>query len=484
MKQRHFNILVSLLSSSITSAGMLLENLWCLVIFGLAIFFYLLWEKVSSTKQAGLIGFIFGFITSGAGLISLWEIIPISTQEHVLANLSTAVFLWTVPTFALGITTVPIAILAYRTRGNALRSLIAAALMVLNEMLKMWAWAIITFGPGAVFEPHLSIAGLGYALADNGYLLQLAWFGGFLGLTVALAILSATLTEIYASLHQKIFNNRYTLYVLTAVSLLVLIFPLALTHLSPQKEGPASEKKIHFAVVHTDRRGDGHTAPFREPTEEVIPDVVVIPEGKPASSLHPQFQELHSNWSKANPHLLTITSELITREDRRYNAVRFESSDDSQPTFAQEKRFIMPQGEYIPFLSALFLSRLGYTDVGSVNSETSLHHGNTRISVEVQGFKVGALLCSEIYSPFLYRNLVNIEGATVLVNLGDANWFQGSKALHRKTVQIAKVHAVQNRSYFLAAQNRSPSFIIDPYGTVISESDWAIEEILFGTITR
>lgn len=481
MKQRHFNILVSLLSSSITSAGMLLENLWCLVIFGLAIFFYLLWEKVSSTKQAGLIGFIFGFITSGAGLISLWEIIPISTQEHVLANLSTAVFLWTVPTFALGITTVPIAILAYRTRGNAFRSLIAATLLVLNEVLKMWAWAIITFGPGAVFEPHLTIAGLGYALADNNYLLQLAWFGGFFGLTISLSTFSATLAEVCLLVRQSVRKNVQTLSVAVAFSLLLLLLPL-LSLYDSQDHKKNLSSSIHLAVIHTDRRGDGHLTQFKAPETNVLPDVVVFPEGKPPTLLHPDMRALYDNWHMNNPDLLTIHSELSSRDGRRFNTILFQIR--GEVVASQDKRFIMPQGEYLPFLSSYILPRLGTSAIGSVTNDTSLTHGNSLTSVEVNKFKVGVLLCSEIFSPFLYRNLATTEGSTVLVNLGDSTWFRGSKALYRKTVQIAKVHAVQNRAYFVAAQNRSPSFVIDPFGNLLSESGWESEEILFVTISR
>lgn len=481
MRSHDTSLLVALFSSFLSGVGMLTDGLWFLVIIGLSVFFYLLWEKAANFREAGLVGLIFGTGTSGAGLISLWEIIPISAHEQLISNFGTTIFLWLVPTLALGMTTVPIAMLLFRLRNIRFRTVIAVTLIIINEILKMWGWTVVTYGPGAAFEPHLSIAGLGYALADNNYLLQLAWFGGFFGLTISLSTFSATLAEVCILVRQSVRKNVQTLSVAVAFSLLLLLLPL-LSLYDSQDHKKNLSASIHLAVIHSDRRGDGHLTQFKVPEKNLLPEVVVFPEGKPPTLLHPDMRALYDNWQMNNPDLLTIHSELSSRDGRRFNTILFQIR--GEVVASQDKRFIMPQGEYLPFLSSYILPRLGTSAIGSVTNDTSLTHGNSLTSVEVNKFKVGVLLCSEIFSPFLYRNLATTEGSTVLVNLGDSTWFRGSRALYRKTVQIAKVHAVQNRAYFVAAQNRSPSFVIDPFGNLLSESGWESEEILFVTISR
>ena len=99
-----------------------------------------------------------------------------------------------------------------------------------------------------------------------------------------------------------------------------------------------------------------------------------------------------------------------------------------------------------------------------------------------QGVKIGGLLCSDLFSPYLYRSLVREQGAEVLVNLANHFWFHSSRTLFWKMVQMARVHAVWNRRTLIISNNMSPSLVIGPMGETVAESPWGGRGVMYLTL--
>jgi len=99
--------------------------------------------------------------------------------------------------------------------------------------------------------------------------------------------------------------------------------------------------------------------------------------------------------------------------------------------------------------------------------------------VSVHGVRIAGLLCSDIVSPYLYRKFVQEQKPDLLINLANHFWFHGSRTLHSKTLQMARVHAVQNRLPMIVANNVAPSFALDPAGRVIAQSSWGARGVLY-----
>jgi apolipoprotein N-acyltransferase len=93
-------------------------------------------------------------------------------------------------------------------------------------------------------------------------------------------------------------------------------------------------------------------------------------------------------------------------------------------------------------------------------------------AVRFRGVRFGGLMCSDMLSPFLYRHLAREERADVLVNLSNQFWFHGSRHLHHKSLQMARVHAVRNRLPLLVANNMASSYAFDANGRLLAESAW------------
>ena len=132
----------------------------------------------------------------------------------------------------------------------------------------------------------------------------------------------------------------------------------------------------------------------------------------------------------------------------------------------------MAQGEYSPYVSRVIFKILNNKTINDhmENLGGALVRGSHPVAVPYHGFVFGGLLCSEILSPHLYRDLVTKYDANILVNLSHTAWFGPSHTLFVKEKQMARVHAVQNRTYFIQTSNGFPSFVLNPSGESIAET--------------
>ena len=116
------------------------------------------------------------------------------------------------------------------------------------------------------------------------------------------------------------------------------------------------------------------------------------------------------------------------------------------------------------------------------SGDAKLTPGNDVGSIEWRGLHIGGLICSDIQSPLLFRRIERLSGAGILIQTGNTVWLHGSPLLFKENLAIAKVHAVQNNAYYLAANNMEPSFILSPSGEVLVEGVWWKPSLVTATI--
>ena len=144
-----------------------------------------------------------------------------------------------------------------------------------------------------------------------------------------------------------------------------------------------------------------------------------------------------------------------------------------------QKQFLMPEGEYAPFLSQWIFRLIGDPRVESYfGSVRKLERGTRRSPFTYNGTTIRGLMCSDIISPELTLRL-DSPMPSVIVNIGDQTWFNTSHLLHERLKQIARVRAVETGSYVIVANRGSPSYAVDPYGTLVAESLWGEEGVLY-----
>lgn len=468
---------------TLAALGIALPAVWFLVPIGLTLFFLTLLRSVPNLCGALWRGAIFGAIVSGAGVLWLLEAFPIGWVgiDSPSAQLSIVVAVWLYVVLGLAPAVAVGSAVIWKLRERLLFPLYAAAVWVLVEQGQMWGFSILTWAPESLFGPHFSFASLGYALAENEFLLQAAHPFGIAGLSFVLALSSAAAAR---GLATRTTSGRIVPTICVLVALSMAAIPSFESATRPGTALGGIEVALITSTIPIGAQPSAYQDRVRTLIEqafqtEVLPDVVVLPEGLGVPYAYPNLEE-----RKEELDLLTGGKETVFIYSGRDGATDVSGpgrlvhvDQDLELLGTYQKMFLMPLGEYVPITwQPLFshLSERGLDSSYERKIEDKIRPGTTLGPVRVGGASFGSLLCSDMASPVLYKILTE-KGANVLVNSANQNWFHESRLLYWKNLQIARVHAVQNRAYFIASNNGSPSYAIAPDGAIIAASRWEPE---------
>lgn len=442
---------------------------WLLAPVSLGIAVFQVWSA-RSLLLALVYGLTFGLITASAGIWWFWDTLPLDWigLSHG-PNQTYFVFasFWPVA-LVLGLAVIPGTVALWLLRNHPLRTLALVPIWVLTEELRMWNFSFLTYADRSLLGPHFSTASLGYPLAENGYVLQLASFGGLAALNAGVAVGAGMIALLLAR------QWRSAAFTASCVlGIICLLLPL----FAPSSRFTGTPLTI--TIVQTDIPV-GWTTPTDESfvsilrqakTQNPSADIIVIPEER---LLEPAFVSEHQSRAFFKETFGTSTPLIIHSEHEPHgtgfqNALVYQDATGTR-LGKYRKMFLMPGGEYMPYLMTAVFSFRPDSGLGKymdrLPNERLAPSG--LVAIPYKDHRIGGLICSDVLSPQLYRFLVREHGADVLVNSANPAWFHNSKILFDKTVQMAKTHAVANRTYYLQSSNGSPAFAIGPDGRVIA----------------
>jgi len=124
--------------------------------------------------------------------------------------------------------------------------------------------------------------------------------------------------------------------------------------------------------------------------------------------------------------------------------------------FRYDKIHLVPFGEYVPL-------RRWLTFAKKLTAEVSdFRPGRGYATGRLPGGSFGVFICYEAIFPGEVRRFV-AGGAGLLVNLSNDGWF-GRSAAPEQHLAMARVRAVENRRWLLRATNDGHTVAVDPYG--------------------
>jgi apolipoprotein N-acyltransferase len=484
-----------LASSLITALGVVVPSLWFAVFPGLALFFFLLREKVQHVWAAALCGLLFGVVTGGAGTIWFLDTLPLSFLGiHDPIVQATAVGMtWAYVAVSLGLPVMLGAIPIWLVRSSPWFPLWTTFVWGITEIGRMWIFALTTWGPRSLFGPHFSPASVGYPLTESDILVRLAHPLGLDALTLCVAAGSAFLAVLFSIRRHPTPIRAFIIS--TSLTFLLVALPSLIAE-RPVSKGSTT---LRFAVIseHIEEVRDFSTHYLvREKLAQAAAahppvDVIVLPEEFSLTSIFWSNAEasrfISDHFGEREVLILNTRNDLYPAEERNLHSeskkLVFDSTTRGE-VGRYIKQMLMPLGEYAPAFTKTFFSLVDdpelhlYLEDVATGSSVSPH-----LQVgEFRGVRIGGLLCSDMLSPHLYRSLYLEHGAEVLVNLSNHFWFHGSKPLYWKTVQMARVHATQNQAPLLVSNNIAPSFVMDKQGKMIAEAPWGAREVLYVSV--
>lgn len=483
------------LGSALLGVGFLVPMLWPLAFLGLCGWLHFLYSPSGrEPARAFWWGWCAGFIFIGFAIGYLWQILPLDWLGIESAAIEWLLVFgyWGVVTLALSFfIALWFAAAAKLMRRSWVDLLILPVLWVLFEYLRMWGFALLTYGSAAALGPHFSVGFLGYLLSNNLNLLQFAQWGGVYTLSF-LFVFIAVLIFAVLSRFQKTYAALLVLIVLYATLPLHSIYDE--THTSEVLNVALITTTFPPSLTNTPEVLNARYALHKQLLEEIAaqetrPDIIVFPEQASVLRAAEERGELNTFLApfQEQPTLM-IDSERIDRSDNAALSRLYYFDTERGLLHMQDKHVLMPQGEYTPALFKWPLRFFAGSDVyESIQINRTYISGDAPTApVSFKDYKVVSLFCSEILSPSLYRNPTPRGKPSILINVASQSFFGGSSFLTAQTIAAAKVHAVQNKNHFLQAGNYAPSFVINPHGRVLAVATAQVRggEVLFVAISK
>ncbi|TSC87240.1 MAG: hypothetical protein G01um10148_345 [Parcubacteria group bacterium Gr01-1014_8] len=478
--------LLAIFSGVIAASGILFPSIWLVSVFGLIPFAHVLHRlQEKQYRDASILGLLFGFAYSGTAIAWFWDVLPLDwTGSPPWKGIIFVGFSWLMVTLVLAVFFSLFAAGFVRSkRSGFYAALLAASLWTVLQYAQMWGFAILTARDLSFSGPHFSPTMLGYSLTNFSPFLRSASIGGIYILTFLAVFLGFSLYHVifqYENARKR--GLVFALILSGALTLAALDRAYSLPSWTFQNESGS----VRVALVSTSmpvtslyslevkRKHAREVAEYIRiwAKENEPPDIIVFPE---ATDFFVHSNEDPTEFAKLvfPDHAVTfIDSGPVRTGSERYVQMRMYENGTLMPE-TYRKIFLVPQGEYTPWLFAMLLRLIGVSDAEqSTMRERSVASGTKLFPAHINGTEVGALFCSDILSPNLYQKLAQ-GGARVFVNPAGQAWFHGSHLVDNLVLSLGKVRAVENDRYIAIAGNGLASSIVTNRGKVEMRSDSA-----------
>ncbi len=482
-------ILLSVLSGIATGGSIASPYLWPLVFIAPAPFLFLLLQRSTrySPRSIFYLGLLFGFglhaVVMGPILLTYplsWAGIVPGALAQTLVTVAWLCFSIAMALpwgfFALGLRAL------FKKTQRAAPILIGTILLwVAAEYGSAFFYSLLALGDPVPLSFDFTIGFLGYALSyAPSWLLFPANIGGLPLLSAATILPSATL-----ALAGVLFLERKTMYHLLLPPLLCALMFGALFLFEtrrvalPPNISPDMEEELKIVAVRTDfpsvlallneeatRRGEEVRAILRDIKETgFVPDIVIFPE---AVSFEDYLGDVTKEFKKNLPPTTVVvgTSKRHSLLGETALETRFYEGG-GEIVGRIDKELLMPFGEYVPYFFQGLTSILNPKLLENLTANRTYRSGHSLSLSSAHGVPFGARLCSEVFSPRLYRELKE-KGAGLLLTLSSAAIFHNSPVFVERVRATARVRAVENGLPMAAVFNGGNPSVYDCNGKEIA----------------
>lgn len=340
--------------------------------------------------------------------------------------------------------------------------LLVPAAWVVSEYLRAIIFSISSLGPGGRIGPYWTFGNLGYYLAET----PLAYVSRFGGLYLLSGIVALVVVASYQSYKRK------SALRLAIVLLCVMIFSGLGFYIYGNSTGPTRNiGAVHYAKKNTPTVYSSESYGTLNSIEPNSLDILVLPE------YSYYFEENSETDTSIVKKILKSDDGLVihSAKDKElgigHNLITFQSANGTVLD-QQKKWFVVPAGEYVPYIYQLILAYVGKEDlIKSFNDQKTVNRGekieHPFIFDEVS---YGAYACSGVMSPEFYNQLA-AQGASIFTNSAALDSMGISPLFHVESKTMNKLSAIANARPFVQSAKGGPAYIINKDGKIYSYDD-------------
>lgn len=473
-RARAGELLLPMLGGALMGAAFQPWGLWFLAFVGLVPLLVALDKAAAAPARALRAGFRRGYLFGLAyfGVMIYW-ILFLTSNEVPNRLVMVPLFLMMAGYLALYPALFGVALVACVRRTRIPAALLAPPLWVASEWLR---------GAGEMGFPW---GNAGYSLAASLPLLQAAAWVGVPGLSLVVVATNAA-----ARRALRADGSPRARFAPLGVAVLAIVALFAAGSARLASHPPAMDGSLRVAVFQPSiAQGIKWDWQYKDKSIDAIArlaqrlspgtiDLAVWPETAIPAYLHQEksYFDLVQNIVKGAgaPTLLGFPdTQLLETERVYYNAAMYLLADGSSGG-EYRKMHLVPFGEMLPFQS--ILPALRNVDFG----EADFTPGTEKTLFEVGGRQFGVSICFEAIFPSMTRDLVR-RGAEILVNITNDAWYGRTTAAWQHA-RMALVRSVEDGVNQVRAANTGISFVVDPYGRTLADTELFVEEVLVAAI--
>ncbi len=452
-------------------APFLFASIWWCAVLGLVALLHTLEHRKEKPVFFGAL--IAGTCKAGAAIVWFWSTYPMTWAglEPGVGQLMMVGIYWATVALSIGVGfALVIVMFARATKLHRLWLFLFPLAVVLSELVGSLTFSIYSLGPGSVPNISFGFGYVGYTLATPGMFDGLAQWAGVYGLSFFVATVA---TAGYTLVHQPQFRSQ-TLVVAGVLGALVWAAHLQLPE---YEQGETSSTVI---TINTTFEPDlflydggylirAHA--MREAVEAALlqsPDVILLPEDTRYIDNFPSPEEALAYINQhARTDVVVIDSARATDERGKTVLRAYIFDTKAGQVYTVDKAYLVPQGEFIPYLAHLLFRLLGEDAFVKNLEQTQSYRPGVKVSyADIPKYVPGILFCTESVSPSGVKSVTNRHDASFVAHPISHAWFNHPEVLWMNLNRMLKIQAIWNNTIIIEATNLAPAKAYYPDGSM------------------
>lgn len=478
-----------LLSGVLCGLGFISGYAAILVLVGLLLLVTLL-NRATRVGQSIMWGWGIWFVQSLFVDAWLWHAYPIDwiPFESVTIQLAVIGLHWI--TIALWLSSTGLVIgfaywyIKHTTWSVWLRAVVLASVFVLAEQFGALVFSIATIGPGTLPNIYFGLGFLGNVVSHIPFLIPFAFFGGVYILTWLVA---AYIVIVHDWLQQRALIKVFLLTLTVAlVSFMTQVLVLQNEHTT--EEVVAVVTTSFSALLLQNEAGRQEKQDALEAAVaaayKYLPEYVLLPEDSrylqnayPGQT--PERAFAYHRFAFGDPSTILIDSGRIDRRDQTAILRATIFNGHTKTVSYQEKRYLVPQGEFISYFYAGVFRLLGYGAIVDIAKQEQSYRPGVALANDIVPV-VPVLFCFESVNPQGVQSIMRITDVPFIAHPISHAWFHQPHILWHQLDAALRIQAVWNQVPIISAANMAQSLVYLPNGrvtagTVVASGDlWEV----------
>ena len=447
--------LFPLLSAGLTSLAFVNTQFAVLVFIGLVPFIIYTQKAGALTRRQIIVDCIVAFAVFSA--VFLFFMLQTDPSNWVNLNSTMSIvmkiFVWLISSLMDGLVVgLLMALTINQWKRTPLKLLtILPFTWIIGELLRSYAGAIFTLGPGSSLSPNWNFGALGLPAADTplGFISR---FIGLFGLSLVVILINIS---IYLAIKKR-FRLSSAIFI-TIVTLNIIAWKIYVP----------TNQSVDVAAIYLSGDGDSLKTWGNVPLPSRTARLIALPE-------HSDFfanKQYYPNFAKTNfnKNAVFVSSQAGPTTPPTNDVVYY--SNQAGVVSRQPKTFLAPFGEYMPYATTQLLQLFGQQSVlNDFKRNSEIKPGLVpEHAVLVHGLSIGGLACSGVLNLNQYSRMAK-EGANILTNSASLSLLKTASLYQVAEIYENHFHAIANAKPFVQASRSGDAYILSSDGKVLAHT--------------